>query len=56
MGRTFRRDKPFRPKVHGRVFNKDYQPWKKPKKQSKENDELPVSEDIIQTDIIQTDI
>ncbi len=32
MGKTFRRDGKFRPKAHGRIFNKDFQPWKKPKK------------------------
>ena len=32
MGKTYRRDGKFRPKAHGRVFNKDFQPWKKPKK------------------------
>lgn len=49
MGKTYRRDKLFRPKAHGRVFNKDQQPWKKPKKQSKEDEGAPVSEDIEQT-------
>lgn len=49
MGKTYRRDKPFRPKAHGRVFNKDFQPWKKPKKQPKEDERAPASEDITQT-------
>ena len=50
MGKTFRRDKPFRPKAHGRVFNKDFQPWKKPKKRPKEEDTPPPTfEDITQT-------
>ena len=48
MGKTFRRDKPFRPKVHGRVYNKDFQPWKKPKK-PREDGKPPASEDITQT-------
>jgi hypothetical protein len=48
MGKTFRRDKPFRPKAHGRSFNKDHQPWKKSKKQPKEDAQL-LSEDITQT-------
>ena len=48
MGKTFRRDKPFRPKAHGRVFNKDFQPWKK--KKPKEDDKAqPASEDITHT-------
>ena len=31
MGKTFRRDSQFRPKKKGRVFQKEYQPWKKQK-------------------------
>jgi len=49
MSKTFRRDKPFRPKAHGRVFNKDHQPWKKPKRPKEEDTAPPVSEDITQT-------
>ena len=31
MGRTYRRDKQFKPKAHGKTYNKDFKPWKKPK-------------------------
>jgi hypothetical protein len=41
MGKTFRRDKPFRPKKQGRVFTKD-RPWKK----SKRLDNRPPSVDL----------
>ena len=30
MGRTFRKDKQFRPKGRGQTFVKDSKPWKKP--------------------------
>ncbi len=33
MGKTFRRDNRFRPRAHGKTFDKDQQPWKKKKKQ-----------------------
>ena len=33
MGRTFRKDKSFRPKGRGQIFSKDPQPWKRPDRQ-----------------------
>jgi len=32
MGKTYKKNSRFRPKVRGRVFVKDYQPWKNKKK------------------------
>jgi uncharacterized Fe-S cluster protein YjdI len=34
MGRTYRKDKSFRPKGRGQTFNKDQKPWKKPSRPS----------------------
>jgi hypothetical protein len=38
MGKTFRRDGNFRPKTHGKTFNKDYKSWKKPKNPKQPDD------------------
>lgn len=38
MGKTFRKDKAFRPKGRGKTFVKDLKPWKKP---SRQNDRPP---------------
>jgi len=42
MGKTFRKDSPFRPKKQGKTFVKDPKPWKKNKHRPVENNPPPI--------------
>lgn len=46
MGKSFRRDSSHKPKVHGRIFDKDNQSWKKKKKREFPISELPRDQNI----------
>lgn len=38
MGKTYKRNREYRPKQHGKVFTKDQHPWKKNKHGNKDED------------------